>query len=280
MSPARLWRKPSAFQMEICRGVSGEIPSGGLGHVEPAPAPAVHADCRVSVPQSLQGSLVFTPPCLCGHRPARGPRAFLHGRHPFRTAMAFRFRSTARLGPLRLHFSKAGLSSISVGRRGASFNIPVNRRGGPRTTISLPGTGLSWTVEHPLEAPAPQPAPAVPAPVSGLSEASPLPNSRRLRPSQLQVFCRCALAALHGQLFGPGRPGRPLWEERLVSRLLASPGLAPRQRAQLALIETPDALEAYVRGAVSLDDAKRRSNHCIEAAELALRLAAARGWLH
>ena len=42
--------------------------------------------------------------------------------------MAFRFRRSARLGPLRFHFSKNGLSSISVGSRGASFNIPVNRK--------------------------------------------------------------------------------------------------------------------------------------------------------
>jgi hypothetical protein len=32
----------------------------------------------------------------------------------------------ARLGPLRFNVSKGGLSSISVGGRGASFNIPVS----------------------------------------------------------------------------------------------------------------------------------------------------------
>ena len=40
-------------------------------------------------------------------------------------AMGFRFRRSARLGPLRFNFAKGGLSSISVGGRGASFNIPV-----------------------------------------------------------------------------------------------------------------------------------------------------------
>ena len=62
--------------------------------------------------------------------------------------MGFRFRRSTRLGPLRFNFSKGGLSSISVGGRGASFNIPVNRRGGPRSNVGLPGTGLSWSVEH------------------------------------------------------------------------------------------------------------------------------------
>ena len=49
--------------------------------------------------------------------------------------MPFRFRRSARLGPLRFNFSSSGLSSISVGGRGASFNIPVARSGGARTTV-------------------------------------------------------------------------------------------------------------------------------------------------
>ncbi len=84
--------------------------------------------------------------------------------------MSFRFRRSARLGPLRFNFTKGGLSSISVGGRGASFNIPVNRRGGPRTTVGLPGTGLSWSVEHTADRPA-----AIPA-----GPAAGLPNSRLL----------------------------------------------------------------------------------------------------
>ena len=35
--------------------------------------------------------------------------------------MGFRLRCTARLGSLRFNFSSGGLSSISVGRRGASL---------------------------------------------------------------------------------------------------------------------------------------------------------------
>ena len=54
--------------------------------------------------------------------------------------MGFRLRRSARLGPLRFNFSSGGLSSISVGGRGASFNIPVNRSGGPRTTVGLPNS--------------------------------------------------------------------------------------------------------------------------------------------
>jgi hypothetical protein len=194
--------------------------------------------------------------------------------------MGFRYRRSARLGPLRFHFTARGLSSISLRSRGASLNIPVARRGGVRTTLSLPGTGLSWSVEseplpvaRPAGMPAARPAPATPRP------ARPLPNSRRLRPSQLEVFQRCCLAALHGQLFGPGSAGRALWEQQLVPRLLADPQLGERHRALLAAIATPQALEATLRRAQSQDDAKRRANRCIEAVGEASRLAKARGWL-
>ena len=47
-----------------------------------------------------------------------------------------RIRRPTRLGPLRFNFSKGGLSSISVGGRGASFNIPIARGGGARTPIN------------------------------------------------------------------------------------------------------------------------------------------------
>ena len=88
--------------------------------------------------------------------------------------MRFRFRRSARLGPLRFNFSKAGLRSISVTGRGASFNIPVSRAGGARTMVWLPGTGLSLIVEH--------------RPAQGQ------PNSRRLRSGQLEALKQELLA--------------------------------------------------------------------------------------
>ncbi len=98
-------------------------------------------------------------------------------------AMGFRFRRSTRLGPLRFNFAKGGLSSISVGGRGASFNSPVARSGGARTTVGLPGTGLNWSVEHAPDRPALIPA----------GRAEGLPNSR-LRPGQRRGTC-CALRA-------------------------------------------------------------------------------------
>jgi hypothetical protein len=173
--------------------------------------------------------------------------------------MGFRFRRSARLGPLRLNFSKGGLSSISVGGRGASFNIPVSRSGSPRSTVGLPGTGLSWSVEH--------------TPSQGL------PNSRRLRPGQLDAFRRSVHAVLMEQLFAPGSTAAQLWELGLVSRLLGDGSIGPRQAGLLALIETPEALEGYLQRSQSQDDAKRRGQRCIEATQLAVQLAATRRWL-
>ncbi|MGB5133670.1 MAG: DUF4236 domain-containing protein [Prochlorococcaceae cyanobacterium] len=92
------------------------------------------------------------------------------------------------MGPLRFHFANSGLSSISVGGRGASFNIPVAQPGRARTTVGLPGTGLSWRVEAPA------------GPAAGL------PNSRRLRPAQVEAFKGNVLAVLQQEVFGPGTP--------------------------------------------------------------------------
>jgi hypothetical protein len=183
--------------------------------------------------------------------------------------MGFRLRRSARLGPLRFNFSSGGLSSISVGGRGASFNIPVNRSGGPRTTVGLPGTGLSWSVEHAPNRPA-----AIPA-----GPAAGLPNSRRLRPGQLDALKQSLLGVLRRELFAPGSTGKQLWEHGLVSRLLADSSLGARTTGLLALIETPEAMESYLLRAQGQDDAKRRAQRCITAVQEASRLAAGRGWL-
>lgn len=179
--------------------------------------------------------------------------------------MPFRFRRSARLGPLRLNFGRSGLSSISLGGRGASFNIPVARAGGPRTTVGLPGTGLNWSVEHGPGAPSASPAG--------------LPKSRRFRPGQLEAFRQGCLGVLQEQLFAPGSGGRQLWELNLITRLLADPAIGSRTQGLLAVIETPEAIQAYLLRGQSQDDVKRRAHRCVQAAQEALRLVNARGWL-
>jgi hypothetical protein len=216
--------------------------------------------------------------------------------------MGFRLRRSARLGPLRFHFTASGLSSISVGGRGASLNLPVNRRGGPRASVGIPGTGLSWSLEQPA---APQPrrtasssrpaaasarsttaAEALAPALSMASDEAPapapspaLPNSRRLRPNQLQALRHHCLELFEQQLFGTGSQAGRLWEEALISRLLSDPALGGRLAGQLALIETRQAMTAYLERSRSQDDLKRRCQRCLQATEVALRLCAGRGWL-
>ena len=55
--------------------------------------------------------------------------------------MGWRFRKRLRFGPFALNLSKNGLSSHSIGRPGASINVPIARDGQTRTTVGLPGTG-------------------------------------------------------------------------------------------------------------------------------------------
>jgi hypothetical protein len=183
--------------------------------------------------------------------------------------MGFRFRRSARLGPLRFNFAKGGLSSISVGGRGAAFNIPVARSGSARTTVGVPGTGLSWSVENTPDRPGVIPA----------GRAEGLPNSRRLRPGQLDALKQELLALLRQELFFPGSTGAQLWEHGSVSRLLANGSLSAKTAGLLALVETPEALEGYLLRAQGQDDAKRRAQRCIEAAEAAVRLVAEQGLL-
>ncbi|MDA9868004.1 DUF4236 domain-containing protein [Synechococcus sp. AH-224-I15] len=62
---------------------------------------------------------------------------------------SFRYRRRIRLFPgLTLNLSKNGLSSISLGGRGCIHNIPIERKGPARTTVGIPGTGLSWSENH------------------------------------------------------------------------------------------------------------------------------------
>jgi hypothetical protein len=187
--------------------------------------------------------------------------------------MGFRFRRSARLIPLRFNFAKSGLSSISLGGSGASFNIPITRSGAPRTTVGLPGTGLSWSVEHSPEANQTPPAPLPAGPAEGL------PNSRRFRSGQLDSFKQGCLRVVQEQLFPPGSQGQLLWELNLVTRLLADPSIGNRTLGLLAVIETPEAMEGYLMRAQSQGDVKRRAHRCVEAAQETARLVNARGWL-
>lgn len=56
--------------------------------------------------------------------------------------MGFRFRKSINLGKgLRINLSKSGIGA-SIGVPG--FRVTKKAKGGTRTTVSLPGTGISY----------------------------------------------------------------------------------------------------------------------------------------
>ncbi|MDE2079955.1 MAG: DUF4236 domain-containing protein [Burkholderiales bacterium] len=67
----------------------------------------------------------------------------------------FRIRRSIRLAPgIRLNLSKSGVST-SIGPHGATVNVGGPR--GPRATVGVPGTGVSYTEQ--LGKPGHQPSP-------------------------------------------------------------------------------------------------------------------------
>lgn len=61
--------------------------------------------------------------------------------------MGFNFRKSLKITPgVRLNVTKKGISSVSVGPRGAKLNVGKK---GTKATVSLPGTGLSYTSYKP-----------------------------------------------------------------------------------------------------------------------------------
>lgn len=56
--------------------------------------------------------------------------------------MGFRFRKSKKIGPVRVSLGKKGIST-SIGIKG--FRVGLNSKGKVRTTVSIPGTGISYT---------------------------------------------------------------------------------------------------------------------------------------
>ncbi|EXB03479.1 TPA: DUF4236 domain-containing protein [Acinetobacter baumannii] len=57
--------------------------------------------------------------------------------------MGLNFRKSIKIAPgIRVNVSKKGLSSVSVGGKGARVNVSKK---GTRTTVGIPGTGLSYS---------------------------------------------------------------------------------------------------------------------------------------
>ena len=63
--------------------------------------------------------------------------------------MGFNFRKSLKIAPgVRLNITKKGLSSVSLGGRGARVNLGKK---GTKTTVGIPGTGLSYSSFSPKQ---------------------------------------------------------------------------------------------------------------------------------
>ena len=57
--------------------------------------------------------------------------------------MGFRFRKSIKIAPgVRINLTKKGVSSVSVGKRGATVNVGKK---GTRGTVGIPGSGLYYS---------------------------------------------------------------------------------------------------------------------------------------
>ena len=65
--------------------------------------------------------------------------------------MGFRYRKSIKLGPFRLNLSKKGVG-ISAGVKGARIGVGPR---GVKTTLSVPGTGMSYVKESRLKGSSP-----------------------------------------------------------------------------------------------------------------------------
>ncbi len=60
--------------------------------------------------------------------------------------MGFKFRKSIKLLPgVKLNLGKKGISSISIGKKGATINITKK---GIKTNLGIPGTGISYTTKR------------------------------------------------------------------------------------------------------------------------------------
>ncbi|KZR87148.1 hypothetical protein MITS9509_00999 [Synechococcus sp. MIT S9509] len=175
--------------------------------------------------------------------------------------MGFRFRKRTRLFPgLNLNWSKNGLSSISIGGPGASWNIPIARDGQTRTMVGLPGTGFSYSQEG-----------------SG-KRASVRERQQQQRPSPQSTSTEAIIQEVMATLCGPDHVGDALWRQGLVDHVLEFDN-TPRPVREAALpIKPPESAELHMRRAHVAAATRRASLEIIHAVQTVLAWTEDQGW--
>src|SRR5690606_743133 len=62
--------------------------------------------------------------------------------------MGFKFRRRIKIAPgVRVNVSRKGMTSVSLGKPGATANLNTKR---VKTTVGIPGSGLSYEISSPI----------------------------------------------------------------------------------------------------------------------------------
>ena len=175
--------------------------------------------------------------------------------------MAWRFRKRTRLFPgLNLNWSKNGLSSISIGAPGATVNIPVAREGQTRTTVGIPGSGLSWSEERSSK----------PRSVSQ--------RRQQQRPSRQSTSTEQIIDEVMATICGPEAVGDALWRQGLAQRVIDHDDTPRNVREAALLIKSPESAELHLRRARGAAATRRASLDVIRAVQTVIGWTTDQGW--
>ena len=171
--------------------------------------------------------------------------------------MGFRYRKRSGLlgGLLHLNWSKNGLSSISIGGPGSTVNIPVARSGGTRSTVGLPGTGLSWS-----------------------EESRPSTSQRRQAQRPRQTSTEQIIDETMSAICGPTNVGDALWRQGLAATVINSEE-APRKVLEAALgVKSAEMIELRLRRARGVAATRREALNIIQDIQTLLAWTEQMGW--
>lgn len=172
--------------------------------------------------------------------------------------MGFRFRKRLKLFPgVSLNFSKRGISSLSFGGPGATVNVPIAREGQTRTTVGLPGTGLSYSQE-------------------GSKQRS--VRERRQAQNPRIPSTEEQIQNVMSVLVGPGTVGGAFWDQGLVAMVLESEEAPRKVREAALLLKSPESAELHMRRARGKVATLNASSHVLEAAQLIIDWTQEMGW--
>ena len=174
--------------------------------------------------------------------------------------MGWRFRKRTRLFPgFNLNWSKNGLSSISIGGPGASWNIPVARQGGSRTTVGLPGSGVAWSSED-------------------SSHRSVRDRQQRQRRAPKVPSTEAVIRELMDTISGPQAIGDSLWRQGLCELVINHPDVPRKVREAALLVKSPEAAELHCRRAKGQAATTRAALDVLNSIQTVVDWAREQGW--